>query len=260
MTSEYYYLIHIQYLGYRFHGWQHQPDQKTVQGMVDKTLRFVLNHDNFKTLGAGRTDAMVSANHMILELFINEQLDEQRFLSDLNSNFPTDIKATIVEQIDSSFNIIQSPKEKEYHYLFCYGGKPHPFSASLMAFENHGLDISLMARGAKLFEGKHNFSQYCVKPSKKTNVIRTISCCEIVVNDVYKANFFPEISHLLRVKSNGFLRNQIRLMMGSLFALGRHELNLESLEQTIKQPSKKPLRNIAPASGLILHKISLIPS
>ena len=56
-----YYLVHIQYLGFRFHGWQRQPGVKTVESMVVKTLAFILGHEDFKILGAGRTDAMVSA-------------------------------------------------------------------------------------------------------------------------------------------------------------------------------------------------------
>src|SRR5210317_1819945 len=106
---QHFYLIHIQYLGFRFHGWAKQPDVKTVHQFIDKTLPFVLGHKNFKTLGSSRTDAMVSANHAIFELFLNESLDEQQFFHDLNSNLPTDIRVIKVEATDEKFNVIQSP-------------------------------------------------------------------------------------------------------------------------------------------------------
>ena len=47
---KHYYLIRIAYLGYRLHGWQKQPDVKTVHLMIDRTLRFVFENDEFKKL------------------------------------------------------------------------------------------------------------------------------------------------------------------------------------------------------------------
>ena len=84
--KRYYYLIKIQYLGYRFHGWQKQPDVKTIHLMIDRTLKFILKDVRFKTLGAGRTDAMVSANEAALELFIYNEpiLDFDAFLDLFN--------------------------------------------------------------------------------------------------------------------------------------------------------------------------------
>ncbi len=111
--KQYFYLIHIQYLGFRFHGWAKQPDVKTVHQFIDKTLPFVLGHKNFKTLGSSRTDAMVSANHAVFELFLKEPLETEQFFHDLNSNLPTDIRAIKIEETDQYFNVIQSPKTKE---------------------------------------------------------------------------------------------------------------------------------------------------
>ena len=68
--KRFYYLVKIQYLGYRFHGWQKQPQLKTLHHMIDRTLKYVLGETRFKTLGAGRTDAMVSANEAAFELFV----------------------------------------------------------------------------------------------------------------------------------------------------------------------------------------------
>ena len=60
-----YYIIEIQYLGFRFHGWQKQPEVNTVQRMIERTLSYVLEHKKFKTLAAGRTDAKVSVNQTL---------------------------------------------------------------------------------------------------------------------------------------------------------------------------------------------------
>jgi len=53
--KRFYYLLKIQYLGFRYHGWQKQPDVLTVERMVERTFSYVLNRKNFKLLASGRT-------------------------------------------------------------------------------------------------------------------------------------------------------------------------------------------------------------
>ncbi len=257
--QQFYYLIHIQYLGFRFHGWAKQPDVKTVHQFIDKTLPFVLGHRDFKTLGASRTDAMVSANHAIFELFLKEPLEKESFFHELNRNLPTDIRAIKIQETNKNFNIIQSPKTKEYIYLFAHGEKCHPFTAPILSSFMEKLDIDTMKKGAKLFEGKHNFKKYCTKPSAKTVFDREISISKIEENTLYQANFFPEKSYAYHVHGKGFMRNQIRLMMGQLLRLGRGEISLEDIQNSLSHPDEVPLDCIAPPSGLILNKINIEP-
>ena len=254
--QQYYYLIHIQYLGFRFHGWAKQPNVKTVHQFIDKTLPFVLGHKNFKTLGSSRTDAMVSANHAVFELFLRDPLDLEEFFYELNSNLPTDIRAINIEETTKDFNVIQSPKTKEYIYLFAFGEKCHPFCAPLLAsFMNH-LDIDQMKKGALLFQGKHDFKKYCTKPSEKTVFEREILVSHIEENKLYQASFFPTKSYVYHVHGKGFMRNQIRLMMGQLLRLGRGEKSLADIEKSLIHPDDVPLDFIAPPSGLILNKVN----
>lgn len=258
MKKKVYYLIYVQYLGFRFHGWQKQKDVKTIHLMIDKTIRFVLGHDDFKTLGTSRTDAMVSASNSAFELFLNEHLeDEYQFLKCINKNFPSDIKATKILEVDEKFNIINTPKTKEYIYIFSFGEKAHPFSASLVSsFSNDSFDLELMKEGARVFVGEHDFYKYCTKPTEKTNTKREIIISEIIENTFFEASFFPIKTYVFRVKSSGFMRNQVRLMMGQLIELGRGKIDLEYLKKTLQGVDKTHFKYIAPSSGLILYKVS----
>lgn len=256
MRKTYYYLIHIQYLGFRFSGWQKQPDQKTIHLMVDKTVQFVLQHDQFKTMGASRTDARVSANHGLFELFLREPLNRDNFLAEFNQNLPTDIRATKIEEVTKEFNIIHSTKHKGYRYFFCFGEKPHPFSAALIAYFKENLDIEKMKTGARIFEGTHCFKTYCTQPKPNTRLTRTIDRCEIFENNVYTANFFPSESWMLCIESKGFMRNQVRLMMGQLIRLGRGEIDLDYLRKTLAVDTKEVMNEIAPGSGLQLYELN----
>ena len=259
MSSEkrYYYLIRIQYLGYRFHGWQKQPKVKTLHLMIDRTLKFILGDQRFKTLASGRTDAMVSANCAAIELFLYEHpiIDLDVFLESFNFNLPQDIRALSMTEVDAQFNIIQDTKLKEYHYVFSQGQKNHPFCAPILTTLLEPLNVEIMRQGAKLFQGTHYFKSYCYKATDKGEYMRTIKTSEIIDNTLYTANFFPEQSYVFRVVGKGFMRNQIRLMFGSLIKLGRGEITLKDIEGSLKEDSDLLMDYIAPASGLILHQV-----
>lgn len=254
--KKYYYVINIQYLGYRFHGWQKQPNLKTVHLMVDRTLNYILAGAYFKTLTSGRTDAMVSAEYAAFELFLQEPIAHTTdFLALFNYNLPQDIRALHITEVDAKFNIIQHSKIKEYLYLFTYGEKCHPFCAPIMTTILDELDIELMKKGAVLFEGNHYLWSYCYKPTENGIYTRTIMQCKLEKNTTYTANYFPKNTYILRVKGKGFMRNQIRLMMGTLIDLGKGNISLQEIKNSLIPNSRIKMNYIAPASGLILNSI-----
>ena len=116
------------------------------------------------------------------------------------------------------------------------------------------LDIEKMKIAAKLYEGTHNFIKYCSKPSHNTKVTRQVLLCEIVENQLYSANFFPEKSYYLSIKSQGFLRYQVRLIMGQLFELGKGNITIDDIKSSLLPIDTVPVRNIAPGSALILQE------
>ena len=257
--KQFFYLITVQYLGYRFHGWQKQPDVKTLHLMIDRTLNFILDGKPFKSLGSGRTDAMVSAENAAFELFLEEPIEDlDAFLKLFNHNLPQDIRALSIKEVDKKFNIIQHSKIKEYLYLFTFGEKCHPFCAPIMTTILDDLDIDLMKQGAKLFEGEHYFKSYCFRATNNGIYDREILTCELVENTIYKANYFPEKSYILRVRGKGFMRNQIRLMMGALIDLGKGKLTLDDINNSLLPDSEIKMEYVAPASGLILNSIDFI--
>ncbi|WP_341221469.1 tRNA pseudouridine(38-40) synthase TruA [Polaribacter atrinae] len=258
MKYSFSYIIKLQFLGFRFSGWQKQTNAKTLHDMVDKTLSFVFEDVHYKTIGVGRTDAKVSANTYYIQLFTDEIVEEESFIASLNANFSPDFRAISIQKVDRGFNVINAPKVKEYHYYFSFGGKNHPFSAPFIVNVDESLDLQTMQQAAKMFEGEHYFHKYCTKPSDKTIFKRIINSCEIVENDVLKANFFPEESYILKVRGKGFLRYQIRLMMATLFEVGKGNLDLQFIESSLNEDNDRMyMRNNAPSSGLQLYDIEL---
>lgn len=253
----FYYLIRVQFLGFRFSGWQKQPNLKTVEGMLDKTLKYILPDSKFKILGAGRTDAKVSALNAAFELFLDKEpiTELNAFLENFNKNLPPDIRAIGIDEVDENFNVIQQSKLKEYVYLFSFGQKNHPFCAPFLANIIEDLDLELMKDCAKLFEGTHNFTAYTARLQPGTKVIRKIDCCEIIGNEILKANFFPEKSYALRICGAGFMRYQIRMIMGALIQVGKGELNTEEIKASLSNTHSCELTFVAPGSGLLLNDV-----
>ncbi|GGE11507.1 tRNA pseudouridine synthase A [Psychroflexus salis] len=250
-----YYLIELQYLGFRYHGWQKQPKVKTVENQIQKTLGFVLPNIRTKVIAAGRTDAMVSVHKTYVELFVYEADLPQDFFELFNYNLPSDIRAVSIKKIDEKFNIIQHPKQKEYLYFFTFPEKIHPFCAPFITLIQDDLNLELMQEAARLFEGEHDFYSYAFRPKPTTQTLGNITYCRIEPNTIYTANFFPEKSYVLRVKSSGFKRNQIRLMMGVLINLGKGKIDLNFVKQSLDGSKKIKLEYIAPASGLQLYDV-----
>lgn len=256
--KRYFYLIELQYLGFRYHGWQKQPNVLTVEHMVSRTVSYVLGHKKFKLLASGRTDAKVSAHKAYVELFLDgEPLILDEFFPLLNENLPADIRALGIQEVDKQFNVIEAPKGKEYLYLFSFGSKNHPFAAPYMTGIPKDLDLDSMKQAAQLFEGTHDFKNYAFRPNPETKTIGTIEASEIIKNTIYTANFFPKNSYVFRVKGKGFKRHQIRLMMGALFDLGEGKIDLDFIAQTLDPDKAFKLERIAPASGLILNNVIL---
>lgn len=255
--KRFYYLIKFQYLGHNYHGWQKQPDVKTLEHTISRTLNYVLPDQKFKILGAGRTDAKVSALEAYFELFLDDKPieDHKEFIVKFNHNLPADIRVLELKQVDETFNVINDVAFKEYHYVFAYGNKSHPFAAPYMCNIKEDLDIELIKEAVPLFEGEHDFSAFIYKGNKNSKKVRTIKHCTIEENTLYQANFFPSTSYLVKVVGHGFGRNQIRLIMGCLFNIGLGKMTITELQNLLNKGSESHLEFIAPATGLILNKV-----
>jgi tRNA pseudouridine38-40 synthase len=117
------------------------------------------------------------------------------------------------------------------------------------------LDIKKMKKGASLFEGEHNFKNYCYKPNENTKSVRTVFKSIIKENGEHQPYFFPKESWVFEVESSGFLRHQVRLMMGALIRLGQGELSLEDISKSLNDKTDQRESLIVPSSGLTLNKV-----
>lgn len=259
MKYKFSYLFRIQFLGFRFHGWQKQQNIKTVHEAVDKTLSFVFKHTNYKTIGAGRLDAMVSAQNYPVQMFCNVEIEENIFIKSFNKNAPNDFMCLHIEPCNLDFAIINAPKIKTYHYYFAINEKLNPYAAPFISSFYGINDIEKMKDAAFLFKGKHNFKKYCCQPTEHTVLDREILDCSIKENNYLTGSFFNIESFVLEIKSAGFLRYQIRYMVAVLVKIGQGTMSLQEFEKSFaKNNDGKQWDFIAPQSGLHLYDVEFI--
>ena len=252
---DYFYLVEIQYLGFRYHGWQFQHGLKTLQGMLERTFSFLFEEKKFKILGAGRTDAMVSAQSAYFELFTNHKLELGSFKEELNHNLPPDISVQSIKAVNNKFNIIQDVDLKTYHYYFAPVEQKYPFASPFMNCIQYPLDVSEMKVAAELFEGEHDFSYFMTGDAENKNTVREIRESRIMQNSDFTASFFPKESYLFTVKGKGFMRYQVRLMMGALIRIGRNEITLQDIKNALQGNTPNFEKLNAAASGLMVKNV-----
>lgn len=254
-TKPFTYLITIQYLGLRYHGWQRQPGVKTIQGTLERIFRHVLGHEDFNILGASRTDSGVSCLQGAFELFLKNNVDLSAFIPAANEHLPSDIRLLEGRPVPPDFNIIQDVVAKQYGYYFAMGDKPHPFLSAALAYVGEDMNLEQMKAGAALFEGSHDFRRFCTQGKQTDDFVRLIRKVEIAPLDG-EHDFWPKKDvYVFRIVGEGFLMHQVRRMVAAVFMVGKGEISLLALRDAINSSEKSPFNPKAPANGLVLESV-----
>ena len=106
------YLFTISYLGAPFKRWAKQPQQPTVEGKLDRVLRFVLGEGACSFISASRTDSGVSCRQGFVQLFAKEELDIEGLLEPINIHLGGEIRLAFVRELPRDFNLIQEVSQK----------------------------------------------------------------------------------------------------------------------------------------------------
>lgn len=249
------YLFYVQYLGLRYAGWQKQEGVRTIQGTLERTFRHSLGDERFKILGAGRTDAGVSANRAAFELFSQIPINLDSVCDQTNQYLPTDIRLLEVREVGKDFNIIHDVAWKEYRYNLAFGEKFHPFAGGYLSYFAGNPDIDLMQEGLALLQGTHDFRRFCSVDKITDNYVRTILETSFSKHPQAGIGYVPEESYTIGFKGKGFLRYQIRIMVGALVDLGMGKLSLVEFEKALLGTENGPIAIQAPPYGLVLENV-----
>lgn len=237
--------MRLMYDGSAYHGWQVQKTEITVAETVEKALTKVCKHP-VKVVGCGRTDAGVHAMRYCANFKTDCRIPVDRIPLALNTVLPDDISVVSAVEADEEFNAILSCKKKEYTYKIYNSRIKDPFYHNRAYFYPSVLDVEKMKKGAKMFEGTHDFAAVRSVGTETKTTVRTVFYYEVEQDG-------PIIS--LRVCADGFLYNMARAMAGTLIYVSEGKIDAEQIPQLLEMGDRRLTGPTVPPQGLYMTKI-----
>lgn len=243
------YLITISYDGSFFDGWAKQPNRNTVQDYIEKNLRKILKR-KINILSSSRTDKGVHAINQNFTLRISINFKKKNLFNLLNKFLKKNILLKKVKKIKYNFHPIRDVKEKEYRYLI-NTGKKNIFKNRYQLEYNLPIETKKFNEILNVFKGKHDFFNFSFCKFKERNKINTI-------RNITNINCWKRKNILIiRIISKGFLRYQIRAIIGESINCYEEKQTLENLENKLLSFKKEDkYKNIISTSGLYLWHIN----
>jgi tRNA pseudouridine38-40 synthase len=233
----------MSYNGSAFMGSQQQPTtHETVIGTLLIALKRLKIHTAPK--GSGRTDRGVHATHQVMHLDLPLYWhDLQRLTEMLNMQLPSSIRIRRIEFVESEFHARYSAKKRVYRYII-KEGVANPFEDNFVSFIPQ-LNRDVIADAIGCFVGTHNFELFKKSGNDMDHFTRII----------YRAYAYVHKGYFILVfEGNGFLRSQIRLMVGFLLRISSGKATKEQLIEQL-ECIKRHSTDIAPHNGLYLTRI-----
>lgn len=238
------YLIDFSYSGANFSGYQKQPGKRTVQDEIEKVLSSI-NNNSVKLTSSGRTDALVNAIHQKAHFDLDKEIGAYKLNGALNSYLPDDIYVNSVTEVDNLFHARYMVKSKTYEYLINTGDY-NPLLRTHVYQYCKPLNIRKMKKAVKYFIGKHDFTTFVSAEDKKEDKVR----------EIYDASV-DEKEGIIKItfKGSGFLKYQVRNMVGTLIKIGEEKVLPDIILSLLEKKDRKCAFLCAPAQGLTLTDV-----
>ncbi|MDO5718181.1 MAG: tRNA pseudouridine(38-40) synthase TruA [Tissierellia bacterium] len=211
--------IIIQYDGSAYSGWQIQDNAVTIQQKIVEAIKAVTGED-VNLIGSGRTDKGVHAYGQVANFRTSTNIRPDKIHYWLKMHLPNDIKIVDSREVEYDFHARFDAKSKRYIYKIYNGEDLHPIYRNIYEEINYSIDIDKMISAAPLLIGEHDFSGFSAVLEENTNPIRTVD--EISIN---KRGKLIEIE----IEAMSFLRNQVRIIAGTLVEIGRGKMPAENI-------------------------------
>jgi len=238
------YKLSLSYDGTDFHGWQRQPDKRTIQGVLEDSLAKI-TRKKINIIGAGRTDAGVHAQEQVANFKANLSIKDEELIRALNSLLPDEVRVTSLKKIDVDFHARKMAKSKIYQYRIINSPIISPFLSRYALYWFSPLQVDLMKEAAPLFARKADFRAF--SSSQLLNLVRKVMRSEIKKKG-------DEI--IYTVEANGFLRYMVRTMVGTLLEIGKCKMPPEKIEEIFREEKRSLAGPTVPAKGLCLIKVN----
>jgi tRNA pseudouridine38-40 synthase len=235
----------IAYDGTEFHGWQRQPNLRTVQQTLEDAIH-ELTGERANTNASGRTDAGVHALGQVVHFLTASRHSSDTFVRALNALLPRDVRVVAAEEKPQAFHATLDARSKRYRYAIDNGRVGDPFERRFSWHVPQPLDIEKMTCGGALLVGRHDFHSFETDWPNRTSSVRTIFDLEVRRQGSRVT---------VEVEADGFLYNMVRSITGTLMLVGSGKRPESWVGEVLAALDRAQAGPTAPAKGLFLVRV-----
>ncbi len=244
------YRLLVEYEGGGFVGWQRQDNGPSVQQALEEAV-FAFCGERVAVQGAGRTDAGVHALGQVAHLDLERPVEPDTLMMAVNQHLkPAPIAVLAAEVAPAGFHARFSATRRGYLYRIVNRRAPLTLERGRAWFVPQPLDAGLMAEGAALLQGRHDFSSFRAAECQARTAVKTLDLLT-----VERRGSLIE----LRAEARSFLHHQVRNMAGALKLLGQGRWRLDDLRAALAARDRRAAGPTAPAGGLYLTFVDYAP-
>lgn len=258
----------VAYDGTDFHGWQIQPGQPTIQGLLTDVVR-QLTQDAVTLQGAGRTDAGVHAWGQVVSFKTRSALAPQELQHGCNALLPPSVRVRDAEEVGPDFHARWAAQAKTYIYSIYRGQIVPPFLWRYVLHVSQELDFAAMAKAAGYFEGERDFTSFSAstgseEDDKDRTMVRSVFRSELIdlsaiapsgLSDLLCRRPAGSQEWVYVIRGRSFLRYMVRKIVGTILHVGRGRIAVGEIPILLEKRDRSCSGPTAPPHGLCLQSI-----
>lgn len=238
--------IVVEYDGTSLCGWQRQANGPTVQGHLEEALGKLLATPT-AIVGASRTDAGVHARGQVASFRTTRAIPLHNIKRGLNSLLPDTIAIREASDVGDDFHPRFSATGKHYRYMLFVRAERSPLWRARAWHHPERIDLDRMRAGAAALVGEHDFAAFRAAGCTAATTVRRIDRIELSTPE-------PDVLQV-DVHGNAFLRNMVRIVVGTLAEVGRGYRPESQVAEILASRDRKRAGKTAPAQGLELMEV-----
>ena len=243
-TPTYTLAIAIEFLGTHYYGWQRQKEVLGVQQVLEAAISKVAN-ETVEVVAAGRTDSGVHASNMVAHFVTRAYRPTRNWLRGINSLLPDDIALRWIQPMPSDFHARFKAIARRYRYVTLNQDTRPAILNHQVTHIHQPLDLAAMQKAAADIVGTHDFTSFRAAACQSNQPVRTISHAKLFAHGAFI---------VFDIQADGFLHHMVRNLMGTLYAIGRHELQPDDLLAILAQKDRTIAPPTAAGDGLYFIK------
>jgi tRNA pseudouridine38-40 synthase len=236
----------IEYDGTRYHGWQRQPNDLSIQQALETAIE-TMTRQKIPLIGSGRTDAGVHAMGQTANFKCDTRLEPDEFQKGLNSLLPEDIVIHQCQTVHPEFHARYDVKSKRYRYCILNRRRPAAIGRQYAWWIRSPLDIRAMQQAADFIVGEHDFKGFEATGSPRAHTRRR------VLEARWEQPAGGQIT--FDISADGFLRYMVRNLVGTLVSVGLHKITPKRFQEVLDAMDRTRAGATAPAHGLFLMEV-----